>query len=279
MLDLGSGFSSYKWSDGSSGHSIIPETSGLYWGEVSNIHKCIKRDSIRITLNPLPGFDLGPDKTICEGDSLIADVGDNFKNYSWSTGSNERLVYLKKTDKYYVTVQNNFNCTKTDSIALNFFPKTEITNIDTSINGQIIIEGNLINLPYQFSIDQNNYQDNNTFTHLKPGKYTITIKDIHNCLATGYIDIYTDLITIPNYFTPNADGYHDTWEIKGISSYPYAKIQIFDRFGKLLVSYLGKDRAWDGTSGSIHLKSDDYWYSIDLGEGAKPYIGNLSLKR
>lgn len=38
----------------------------------------------------------------------------------------------------------------------------------------------------------------------------------------------------PPYFTPNGDGYHDTWNIYGIESQLNAKLYIFDRYGKLL---------------------------------------------
>ena len=44
------------------------------------------------------------------------------------------------------------------------------------------------------------------------------------------------MIYIPNFFTPNNDGYNDVWEIKGVVSgdYIFSSISIFNRFGKLL---------------------------------------------
>jgi gliding motility-associated-like protein len=278
-LNAGSGFPSYIWSNGSNDQSIIPEISGLYWVMVRDKNNCYAKDSISLTIFPLPKFDLGPDKFMCEGDSTTIDVGADFQYYSWSNGNKERTTNIKIPDKYLVTVTNNYNCIQNDSIKISFFPRSEITSIDTSINGQLIILDSPENLPHEYSIDKINFQSSNIFSHLASGKYTIYLKDKNKCITTDYIQMYEDKIIISNYFTPNSDGFHDTWEIEGISSYPNATIQIIDRFGKVVAIYSGKNPGWDGKCNSIPLKSDDYWYSIDLHNGTKPYIGHVTIKR
>ena len=81
---------------------------------------------------------------------------------------------------------------------------------------------------------------------------------------------------IPKFFTPNADGYNDTWEITGLESKNYS-IQIFDRYGKLL-NILGKNGSWDGNYNGNPLPSSDYWFQLIL-ENKITKKGHFSLKR
>ncbi|OEK06035.1 hypothetical protein A8C32_18540 [Flavivirga aquatica] len=82
---------------------------------------------------------------------------------------------------------------------------------------------------------------------------------------------------IPKYFTPNNDGYHDSWQVFDKNG-SINNISIYSRYGKLL-KYLRSDSpGWDGTFNGRLLKSDDYWYIIvfNTGEALK---GHFTLKR
>ena len=52
------------------------------------------------------------------------------------------------------------------------------------------------------------------------------------------------VIGFPNFFTPNGDGYNDTWHVYGINTPSQAgsEIYIFDRYGKLLKQMALKSR-------------------------------------
>jgi gliding motility-associated-like protein len=81
---------------------------------------------------------------------------------------------------------------------------------------------------------------------------------------------------IPKFFTPNADGFNDTWEITGINDQNYS-IHIFDRYGRLL-KVLGKNGSWDGNYNGKPLPSSDYWFQLILENGSTKK-GHFSLKR
>ena len=87
----------------------------------------------------------------------------------------------------------------------------------------------------------------------------------------------------PLYFTPNNDGYHDTWNIYGISSQPKAKIYRFDRYGKLLKQISPTSEGWDGTFNGNPLPSSDYWFTVEYDEpndgSLKQFNAHFSLKR
>lgn len=88
-------------------------------------------------------------------------------------------------------------------------------------------------------------------------------------------DLKEDYV-IPNFFTPNGDGYNDTWEITGLENQNYS-IYIFDRYGKLLKT-LGKNGSWNGDFNGSPLPSSDYWFQLILENGIIKK-GNFSLKR
>jgi gliding motility-associated-like protein len=85
---------------------------------------------------------------------------------------------------------------------------------------------------------------------------------------------------IPKYFTPNGDGFHDFWNVKGVSmlSNTNSIIYIFDRYGKLLKQLSAVSAGWDGTYNGNQMPADDYWYSIQFDDG-RNVNGHFALKR
>ncbi|MEE3485830.1 MAG: T9SS type B sorting domain-containing protein, partial [Bacteroidales bacterium] len=83
------------------------------------------------------------------------------------------------------------------------------------------------------------------------------------------------------YFSPNGDGINDHWIIGKLAEvYPGAVVNIYDRYGKLIVQYLGDNsEGWDGTYEGQPLPSTDYWYMVDIEEIEKQYSGHFTLMR
>jgi gliding motility-associated-like protein len=89
------------------------------------------------------------------------------------------------------------------------------------------------------------------------------------------------VVGIMPFFTPNQDSYNDFWQIVGIGKKfnSKSKVQIFDRFGKLLYEIQsGDDQGWDGTLNGSPLPADDYWFTLSLEDG-RVASGHFSLKR
>ena len=131
---------------------------------------------------------------------------------------------------------------------------------------------------YLYSLDDGPFQESNVFEPVSPGTHTITITDANGC---GTVKIEVTVIDYPRFLTPNEDGYHDSWNIIGISSYPTAKIYIFDRHGKLLKQLSPHGEGWDGTYNGRPLPSSDYWFRVEYEEDGKTkeFKGHITLKR
>jgi gliding motility-associated-like protein len=84
---------------------------------------------------------------------------------------------------------------------------------------------------------------------------------------------------IPNVFSPNGDGIHDTWQIKYLQDYPNSSLEIFNRTGRLVYSSKGNGRAWDGTWEGKPVPVATYYYLIQLHNSQPPISGSVTVIR
>ena len=97
----------------------------------------------------------------------------------------------------------------------------------------------------------------------------------------GFVKTTIRIIDYPKFFTPNSDGYNDTWNIKDLSDQPNSKIYIFDRYGKLLKEISPIGTGWDGTLNANELPATDYWFKVYFDELGVPKVfkSHFALKR
>jgi gliding motility-associated-like protein len=119
---------------------------------------------------------------------------------------------------------------------------------------------------YQYKLDEGPWQDSPVFTNVLPGEHTITVRDTKtDNPCEDLVIIGANIIDYPNFFTPNGDGFRDTWNIIGLNQ-PDAKIYIFDRYGKLLKQISAVGDGWDGTYNGENLPATDYWFTVTYKE-------------
>ncbi|PZQ91039.1 MAG: hypothetical protein DI548_02500 [Flavobacterium johnsoniae] len=132
---------------------------------------------------------------------------------------------------------------------------------------------------YEFQLNGGAPQTSNQFTNIYEGEYEITVRDTQGC---GLITLTVYALNYPYYFTPNADGYNDTWNIDGLANQPEAQIFIFDRYGKLIKQIFPSSAGWDGTYNGHPLPATDYWFKLlyKSRDGAnKEFKAHFALKR
>lgn len=83
----------------------------------------------------------------------------------------------------------------------------------------------------------------------------------------------------PAVFTPNGDGYNDTWIIRGLWQSPRNKLEIFNRLQQRVYKASPYQNDWNGEtdSGDI-LPAGNYVYKFTL-ESGKEYMGMVSIIR
>lgn len=132
---------------------------------------------------------------------------------------------------------------------------------------------------FVYWMDYGPEQDSGTFENVSSGMHRIHVKDAEGCGRTFTVEV--TVIDYPKFFTPNGDGYNDTWNIRMPSS-SNAIIFIFDRYGKLITSLRPQNTGgWDGTYNGNTLPSTDYWFTINYQENQqeKEFRAHFSLKR
>jgi gliding motility-associated-like protein len=108
-----------------------------------------------------PAFDLGPDSTLCEGQSLLLDPGSKYLSYVWSTGATTETITVTTSGTYSVVVTDHFGCVAEDSVHVAVIPTTYIT-VDTTIcYGDSYYAGGKL--------------------QSQPGTYVDTLTDQHHC--------------------------------------------------------------------------------------------------
>src|SRR5690606_38323110 len=160
----------------------------------------------------------------------------------------------------------------------------DVTIVEFSNNNSITIATDNLGIGnYEFSLDDSSgtYQDEPVFNNVGAGVHTIYVQDKKGC---GIASLEVFVVGFPKYFTPNDDGYNDTWNIKGLSKYfsQDSKILIFDRYGKFLRQLNTRGDGWNGTFNGPQLTASDYSFMVDLFDGngnKKSYRGHFSLVR
>lgn len=84
---------------------------------------------------------------------------------------------------------------------------------------------------------------------------------------------------IPNIFSPNGDGIHDTWEIQYLDTYPGCTVDIVNRYGQLVYHSTGYPKPWDGKVNGKDAPVGTYYYVIDPKNGRKPVTGYVDIIR
>ena len=112
---------------------------------------------------------------------------------------------------------------------------------------------------------------------------TLRVSDASGNEATCTSEIRIIELTlgdIPGIFTPNGDGFNDTWEIPEIDQYPEASIRIYNRAKKLIVELKGAQMPWNGhdRNGNL-LESGYYFYQIELRKAGKIISGYVIILR
>jgi gliding motility-associated-like protein len=74
----------YEWQDSSTNQSIVADTSATYKVKING---CLVPDSVNVFFTPIPEIDLGPDVTLCAGETLQLDATAQNCTFLWSTGA------------------------------------------------------------------------------------------------------------------------------------------------------------------------------------------------
>ena len=193
---------------------------------------CAVTQTMMITVNPIPSVVL-QNGTICLDsagvpistytfDTDLSDATHDFVWYDMATGL--PIVPAETGSTYEATAPGTYgvritNTATTCSSAIisgvvgtlsapqsyisiptsNYFANVQTITVNVAPAG-----GN-----YEYQIDNGGFQSSNVFTNVGSGTHTIEVRNECGSLPPREVNI----VDFPRFFTPNGDGYHDTWNI------------------------------------------------------------------
>jgi len=253
---------------------------------------------LKLTVHPRPEFEVDQIDIYCLDNHPIHlytfNPSGNF-SYEWKDSSGNVVSNLATATvtvggTYTVVATSTYGCqsfvqsfTVVES-ALAKITTDDITIVELSDNNSITIKTSNLGIgDYEFALDQISgpYQDEPYFDHIGSGRHTLYVQDKKGC-GIAQLDVF--IMGFPKFFTPNGDGFNDTWNLEGLS-YEYttdSRVYIFDRYGKLLKELNPRGEGWNGFFGGEILRTSDYWFVAELFNvdgTVSTYRGHFSLVR
>jgi gliding motility-associated-like protein len=140
----------YTWSNGDSLRQTWAFESGNYWVGMRTPY-CHKIDTLALRLIDTPPFSLGPDTTMCLGETLSVPLDTNYSKPVWSTGDTGNSVILLNEGELWAA-QTFDGCVRYDTIVVNL----RQLNSDSfaMVNNVMTPNGDGINDFLEFSIEE-----------------------------------------------------------------------------------------------------------------------------
>ncbi len=122
VLDAGSGFQTYIWSDGETTESITVTQSGNYSVIVGAAGCTAASDTVTVTVTSPPVAVISPvgPVTACTGSSVTLDAGAGYTSYLWNDGETTETISVTATGSYYCTVAQGSCIGSSDTVAVRF---------------------------------------------------------------------------------------------------------------------------------------------------------------
>jgi gliding motility-associated-like protein len=249
--------------------------------------QCAIAVNLTITVNQLrtPNFASVP-TSVCEN-SIAPILPSNSSNASPITGTwNPATVdtsVLGTAD--YIFTPDAGQCADTGTISITVNPSNSLVDFQWTVT-EAFSENQVITITatgagdYLYRLDDGPFQESPIFEYVSVGYHSVTVEDVTACsLSITRNNIL--VIGYPRFFTPNNDGYNDMWNVFTLVNKLGSKIQIFDRYGKLLKEISPNGTGWNGTYNGRPLPATDYWFVVDYPEDGiiKKFRSHFSLKR
>lgn len=283
---------------GANGSTLSVDDESLYEVVVTDTNGCTATASAPvISVGPVPIAVITGGNIACPGDTIVL-VATGGESYLWSTGetTSSIIVLADSVETYTVTVSNEFcNQTSSDSTEISVYDTPDAL-IETNPAGLLEVEhlfdevsgdSSIVYWTWDFGDGEfeegqnvnNYYSDEGFFT------VVVTTENEDGCLGTdtAIVEI-TQVIDIPNVFTPNDDGYNDHLFIGnfGVENY---EMTIYNRWGIVMHHDDTGEVFWDGkTPAGVDAEAGSYFYILDVinpdhSEGSFKKTGYITLIR
>ncbi len=244
----------YLWQDGSIDSTFDATAAGPYSVEVTSVNGCISRDTMNLSLYPLPVVDVGNDTLLCNGATLTLDVTNSGILYLWQDGSTNGTYTITSAGSYWAKVTDANTCSKADTMIATYVP---LPILDLG-NDTLICLGDTLQLSVATTGVTYQWNNGSTSSSMKvynTGVYWLKITD-------GNLCVNADTFNLGVLPPPPVN-------LGGVIHYCYGQQAFLDATTPGGVSFLW----WDATTDAIHPVGipGTYWVTVTNTIGCKGY--------
>ena len=172
----------YAWSTGSNARQIAVTQNGIYAVTVTD-RLCVLEDEVAVTFFEYFTVDLGPDQTLCEGDVVELDAGNEGE---WQDGTVSQTYIVSETGAYEVVVSNQ-GCETTGMIFIEVVadPGLDLGDDVSACEGDVVELASNINADAFFWSTGSN---NSSIEIASGGTFSLTVVS-GPCLVEDFISV------------------------------------------------------------------------------------------
>ncbi len=228
-LSVGTGYTSYAWSDGEKTATIAVAHAGDYAVHVTSGAGCSgTSNAVHVKLLPdsVPHPVLSASQTtICEGASATVQTTKPYASYLWSTGDTGASIVVTSTDTVTVTATNANGCSGTSAPVVITVLPTPNAAITTS-GPTTFCSGDSVTLAAAGGYAKYRWSSGDTTSSIivkNSGTYSVSVSSVAGCSATSQPDTVTvnsvpmPVISGPASIAPGAQGTYKVNNVPGDS--------------------------------------------------------------
>ena len=302
QLNATSGYNNYSWlpttglNNANIANPILnPQNTTNYICYVKDANGCMHTEHTQVIVHPQPApQSIITTTAICGSTQGTLTITPNYHHYGYTYNLNNGVAQVDtvfsnlSAGHYTLTITDNFTCPYKDTFSIeevnlakaNFYltPTSGCEPLSVSCTNISNYTGNVTNAYTWYVNGDSATSTNFNYTFTDTGIYTITLfayETLRKCNAiTTQTVLVKDcppdsiLITVPNIFSPNADGINDTWQLI-VYNFNYTvnnyECLIYDRWGIKVFETNNINTAWDGkTTSGMSGSAGTYYYIIKL---------------
>ena len=275
--------------------------AGSYLLTVTDGNNCTVQQAVSVAALTTVVAVAGADVTLCSGGTTILDGSSSqgAVQYTWTDGQGATMGTQAQLDPgspppgvwtFILTVTNG-PCSDADTVSVTILSSPFA---DAGVDQYIFIDG-VVGVGGQPAGPQGSaflWSPDSLLTdatvsnpEVSPPSttwYVLMVTSPEGCVNTDSVLVtVVPEITIPTGFTPNGDGYNDTWVIDYMDRFPDCTVEIYNRWGEQLFRSVGYNTPWDGRYAGGLVPVGTYYYAIELNDERfpEPYTGPLTVIR
>ncbi len=211
-IEAGNKENQYFWSTGDSTKEITIMESGFFRVEITASDGCSNSDTIFVQISPSPDLEIGDLIELCEGETVILDVGIHNKSHEkvWNTSSKSSQIVVSTSGDYWVQVMDKEGCISIDTASVLVRDEIVLELPDTLLlcdSVGVLIDAQLENFEYHWYFEENLLSTSRSIIAYDPGVYRLHMIDDLGCSKVDSVivlhtnqDLYASFL-IPSQVT------------------------------------------------------------------------------